>query len=262
MKKPFTDYQIAAVFIASKLGFRGNTAAIVETSDEMDVHQMQQLAAEIGQPATSFISPTSQSGTFTVRWFAPDEEIGLCGHGAAAAAAYLGEKFPQTISFTLQYASGMMKVRYEAPDTIVLMLDPIPVIKEVPIPKVISEGLGISLLAMYETGNKHILLADSESSIRQMIPNFEMLRKSEIFGYAVTAPGDQVDFVSRTLVPHVQQLEDHATGSSHAMLAPFWSARLNKQKMVAHQLSPRGGAFEINLKDGKLILTGEFKWVK
>jgi PhzF family phenazine biosynthesis protein len=262
MKNPSAHYQIAAVFIASKLGFRGNTAAIVETSNELDEFEMQQLAAEIGQPATSFLSPTSQPGTYTIRWFAPDEEIGLCGHGAAAAAAYLGEKFPQTISFTLQYASGMMEVLYEAPDTIVLILDPIPVIKEIPIPQVISAGLGISLLAMYETGNKHILLAESESSIRQMVPNFEMLRKSEIFGYAVTALGDQVDFVSRTLVPHVQQLEDHATGSSHAMLAPFWSARLNKQKMVAHQLSPRGGAFEIDLQGNKLTLTGKFEWVK
>ncbi len=155
-----------------------------------------------------------------------------------------------------------MEVNYESPDAISLITDPIPVIKEVLIPNSISDGLGIPLLAMYETGNKHIVLAESETAIRNMVPNFEALRHSEIFGYAVTAPGDRIDFVSRTLVPHVQQLEDHATGSSHAMLAPFWSDRLNKKKMTAHQLSPRGGAFDINLVDGKLILRGEFEWVK
>ncbi|HSI78666.1 MAG TPA: PhzF family phenazine biosynthesis isomerase [Lunatimonas sp.] len=262
MEKSKYDYRIAAVFVNSKLGFKGNPAAIVETSDELQVHEMQQLAAEIGQPATSFLSPTSQPGTFKIRWFAPDEEIGLCGHGAAAAAAYLGQKFPQTVTFTLQYAAGKMHVNYEAPDSVSLIMDPIPVIKEVPIPKAISAGLGISLVAMYETGNKHIILAESESAIRQMVPNFKMLRKSEIFGYAVTASGDEVDFVSRTLVPHVQQLEDHATGSSHAMLAPFWSGRLNKQEMTANQLSPRGGTFRIKLEGGKLTLSGEFEWLR
>lgn len=262
MKNTSFDYRIAAVFINSKLGFKGNPAAILETSYELTVLEMQQLAAEIDQPATSFLSPTSQPDTFKIRWFAPDEEIDLCGHGAAAAAAYLGQKFPQIETFTLQFVTGMMEVRYEAPDAVSLILDPIPVIKEVPIPKVISDGLGISLLAMYETGNKHILLAESESSIRQMVPNFERLRQSEIFGYAVTAPGDQVDFVSRTLVPHVQQLEDHATGSSHAMLAPFWAEKLNKQKMVAHQLSPRGGKFNMELNGNKLILSGDFEWEK
>ncbi|WP_158857264.1 PhzF family phenazine biosynthesis protein [Lunatibacter salilacus] len=261
MKKSRYDYRIAAVFTNSTLGFKGNPAAVIETSEELSTLEMQQLAAEIGQPATSFLSPTSIPDTFLIRWFAPDEEIGLCGHGAAAAAAFLGQKHPQIVTFTLQYAAGKMQVKYEAPNSVSLIMDPIPVIKEVPIPKAISAGLGISLLAMYETGNKHIILAESESAIRQMVPNFEMLRQSEIFGYAVTAPGDQIDFVSRTLVPHVQQLEDHATGSSHAMLAHFWSGRLNKQKMNAHQLSPRGGAFKIILEGEKLALSGEFEWL-
>lgn len=261
MKNISYDFRIAAVFINNKLGFKGNPAAVIETTDELPTFEMQQIAAVIDLPATSFLSPTSLPDTYNIRWFAPDEEIGLCGHGAAAAAAYLGQKFPQIATFTLQFGDGKMGVKYEAPNTVSLIMDPIPVIKEVSIPKAISEGLGIPLLAMYETGNKHIILAESESAIRKMEPDFEILRQSEIFGYAVTAPGDQVDFVSRTLVPHVQQLEDHATGSSHAMLAPFWSARLRKNSMTAHQLSPRGGAFKIKMEENKLILSGNFEWL-
>lgn len=256
------DYRIAAVFINNELGFKGNLAAVLETSQLLSASVMQKLAADIGQPATSFLSPTSLPDTYQIRWYAPDAEIGLCGHGAAAAAAYLGQKFPEIAVFTLLYASEKMQVKYEKPESISLILDPIPVIRQVPIPKAISDGLGISLRAMFETGNKHILLAESESAVRKMVPNFEMLRKSKIFGYAVTAPGDAVDFVSRTLVPHVQQLEDQATGSSHAMLAPFWSDRLNKQNMIANQLSLRGGAFTIRLTAEKLMLSGEFTWEK
>ncbi len=91
-----------------------------------------------------------------------------------------------------------------------------------------------------------------------MRPDFAKLRESEIFGYAVTAPGDQVDFVSRTIVPHVQQLEDHATGSSHAALTPFWAERLNKNQMQALQLSRRGGRFVCSLEGDQVTLEGKF----
>lgn len=259
IKMPY-DYRIAAVFIDKNLSFRGNTAAIIQTPILLSHPEMQQVAYELNQPATTFLSPTADPNTYQVRWYAPEVEIGLCGHGAAAAAAFLGQRSPDIESFTLLYAAGQMQVKYKAPYSISLILDPIPVKKEILIPPAISKGLGIPLLAMFETSNKHIILAASEKAIRHMTPNFEVLRQSEIFGYAVTAPGDTVDFVSRTFVPHVQQLEDHATGSSHAMLAPFWSARLNKKKMTAHQLSPRGGAFHIQLDGDKLTLSGDFEW--
>src|SRR5690606_22536564 len=110
-----------------------------------------------------------------------------------------------------------------------------------------------------ETGNKHLLITDRESSLRNMEPDFEWLRKSDIFGYAITAPGDQVDFVSRSLVPHVLQLEDHATGSSHAILTPYWAGKLNKQSMKSLQLSPRGGAFHCAILEGKVRLSGEYE---
>ncbi|MGB0178260.1 MAG: PhzF family phenazine biosynthesis protein, partial [Owenweeksia sp.] len=82
--------------------------------------------------------------------------------------------------------------------------------------------------------------------------------ESEVFGYVVTAAGNKVDFVSRTLVPHVQQLEDPATGSSHALLTPFWAKRLGKNTLYAHQLSSRGGAFNCTYNDEKVQLNGRF----
>jgi predicted PhzF superfamily epimerase YddE/YHI9 len=92
-----------------------------------------------------------------------------------------------------------------------------------------------------------------------MKPDFDWLRKSKIFGYAVSAPGDQVDFVSRTLVPHVLQLEDHATGSSHAILVPYWAEKFGKPKMQSLQLSPRGGAFNCELNGNKVLLSGQYE---
>jgi predicted PhzF superfamily epimerase YddE/YHI9 len=50
-----------------------------------------------------------------------------------------------------------------------------------------------------------------------------------------------VDFVSRFFAPAIGVPEDPVTGSVHSSLIPFWSERLGKNKMVARQLSPRGG---------------------
>ena len=40
--------------------------------------------------------------------------------------------------------------------------------------------------------------------------------------------------------------EDQATGSTYASLAPYWGPRLGKQKLVAKQISARGGGAEMN----------------
>jgi len=60
-------------------------------------------------------------------------------------------------------------------------------------------------------------------------------------GTIVTAPGDQVDFVSRFFAPKLGIPEDPVTGSSHCSLIPYWAERLSKKKLTALQLSARGG---------------------
>src|SRR5262249_31318409 len=57
----------------------------------------------------------------------------------------------------------------------------------------------------------------------------------------VSAPGDMVDFVSRFFAPRAGVREDPVTGSAHCTLIPYWAARLGKPKLVAKQLSARGG---------------------
>lgn len=126
------------------------------------------------------------------------------------------------------------------------------------IPDGLEKALGVEIAAYYPTSNKDIVLLSNEESVIHMKPDFVALREIRVFGYAVTAPGNAVDFVSRTLVPHVQQLEDHATGSSHAALAPFWSERLGKTNLTAIQHSPRGGYFNCQVDRDLCTLTGSF----
>lgn len=72
----------------------------------------------------------------------------------------------------------------------------------------------------------------------------------------VTALSDDPkwDFVSRFFAPVAGIDEDPVTGSSHSYLAPFWSSRLNKNKLQAKQVSPREGTMECELMPGERVL--------
>jgi predicted PhzF superfamily epimerase YddE/YHI9 len=46
------------------------------------------------------------------------------------------------------------------------------------------------------------------------------------------------------------------TGSAHATIVPYWSGRLGKSRIVARQVSPRGGALTGELDGDRVILAG------
>ncbi|WP_194775746.1 PhzF family phenazine biosynthesis protein [Pararhodonellum marinum] len=255
------DYQIISVFTDQDLGYKGNPAACIYLENPLSEKQMKDIAIQLDQPATSFIwKELPDTETFRVRWFAPDKEIQLCGHGGAATGLFLAKRYPSLKSIQLQYNQGVFTIELPNDTQFELTLEAIPVTREISVPESIKKGLGIELLGLFETGNKHIVWATHEHEIMDMKPDFELLRQCSIFGYAITAAGREVDFVSRTLIPHTLQLEDYATGSSHAALIPFWAEKLKKIYLKARQYSSRGGFFEGELKDNLVKLTGKFAW--
>jgi len=247
------------VFNDPTINFKGNTSAIIWLQNPLSDQQMQSMAADLNQPATTFLWQAEEDASFHVRWLAPDAEISLCGHGSLAAVAYLAEAQGIDGEVSLHYREGQIRAKKMEAKRAAISLQAIPVIKEEKISEVLQAGLGVKITAHFSTNNKNIVLLDNEASLRSMQPDFAKLRESEIFGYSVTAPGNDVDFVSRTLVPHVQQLEDPATGSSHAALAPFWAQRLHKREMLAHQLSRRGGAFGCRVQEEEVTLEGQYQ---
>lgn len=253
-----TPFSLIAVFVDAEHSFKGNTAATILLNVAITDQEMQEIAADFNQPATIFLWPDQQSDAFHVRWMAPDAEIDLCGHGSLAAFAFLS-KLKSSEKFTLLYRNGKIEGKMDGDGACMIYMDAIPVLSEMAVPELLPKALGIPVKACYATSGKLIVLSDQEKSIRDMSPDYAMLRQLETFGYAITAPGDHVDFVSRTLVPHVKQLEDPATGSSHAALVPFWADKLNKTHLLAHQLSPRGGKFICGIDQEIVSLRGEFK---
>ncbi len=75
-------------------------------------------------------------------------------------------------------------------------------------------------------------------------------------GVVISAPGREVDFVSRYFAPGSGIPEDPVTGSIHCALAPYWARRLGKERMEARQVSKRGGAIGVELCGDRVHLSG------
>jgi PhzF family phenazine biosynthesis protein len=243
-KSPFA---IINVFSNSSIEALGNPSAIILLDEQLSDDKLQAIAAELQQPATTFLWKTKNKNEFLIRWFAPDAEIDLCGHGAMAASVFLSKHFPELAkdtSFKLLKDAMVIESGVNSKDDHYIYLDNIKRNKNQSPPEGLQEALGKKIVEYYPTDNKHIVLLEDEESLNNMIPDFEALRKIDVFGYSVTASSSKKDdFVCRTLVPHVQQLEDHATGSTQAVLIDFWANKLGKSKLESRQLSPRGGYF-------------------
>ena len=89
----------------------------------------------------------------------------------------------------------------------------------------------------------YMLVYENETIVRQMKPRRAVLDQINLNpgGVIITAPGDDVDFVSRFFTPQASIFEDPVTGSAHCSLIPYWSHRLGKPTQTARQLSARGG---------------------
>lgn len=252
------NYGWVSVAVNKRLNFRGNGAAVVMVEHLDDAVFLQAVASDLNQPATCFVQQRG-NGAYNIRWFAPDAEIGLCGHGALAAAGFLNQT-ADVKAGTFHYGTeGCIDFETDA-DFARVSLNAIPVVEQGQLTPELTEGTGLNLKGYFKTKNKHILLAGSAEEVKKMTPDFCRLRDSNEFGFIVTALGDAgCDVVSRTLVPHVQQLEDHATGSSHAALVPFWSERMGKKELICRQYSPRGGEFQTLLTGNQVVLKVNYR---
>src|SRR5262245_51881173 len=70
--------------------FAGNPAAVCVLPEPRDASWMQQVARELNQAETAFLS--AQEDGFNLRWFTPTAEMDLCGHATLASAHVLWEE--------------------------------------------------------------------------------------------------------------------------------------------------------------------------
>jgi len=97
---------------------------------------------------------------------------------------------------------------------------------------------------------------DSEDEIKRLRPDFNRIAALDAFAVISSAPGDHVDFVSRFFAPAAGVPEDPATGSAHCTLTPYRAQKLGKNKLIAHQVSARGGELWCEMLGDRVTIAG------
>jgi len=235
--------------------FTGNPAAVCVLTDPVTEDMMQKIAMENNLAETAFI--TRGSNEWLIRWFTPVTEVELCGH-ATLASAYVVLNILEPEREEVVFRSRVMGTLAVRRRGDLLELDfPTDVLRESVLPELITESIGKNPLECYMGRSDYLLLFESEPDILDIKPDFRKLAAVGGRGVIVTAPGSDVDFVSRFFAPQAGIDEDPVTGSAHTTLTPFWSARLGKKSMTARQLSVRGGYLECSLHENRVHIAGQ-----
>lgn len=218
--------------------FKGNQAGVCILNEWLNDDIMQNIAAENNLAETAFV--VKRDNEYDLRWFTPEVEIDLCGHATLASAFVVFnfvDRNATIIKFNTQ--SGVLSVKKT--ENLYEMDFPSRKPKQIQITSLMEQAIGVPVLEAHLSRDLLILI-DTETQIINLKPNLELIKQIPgCFALIVTAKGDNVDFVSRFFAPNAGITEDPVTGSSHSTLIPFWSERLFKDKMVAKQLSKRGG---------------------
>lgn len=238
--------------------FSGNPAAVCILNEWLSDELMQFIGNENNLSETVFVVPVGRD--FEIRWFTPTVEVDLCGHATLAAAYVLFNEldYPDTVIKFCSPRSGLLFV--EKKDDMLFLDFPTDESNKV-LSKdehiAIQNCIGTNCVEVYKAKTGYIAIVDNENTVQNLQPDFDKISKLKAEGLIVTAKGNNADFVSRFFAPQLGINEDPVTGSTHTALLPLWSKKIGKTKMLAKQLSARGGQLSCELKNDRCLIGGK-----
>ncbi|MDB5286813.1 MAG: isomerase [Mucilaginibacter sp.] len=235
--------------------FGGNPAAICPLTEWLPDAVMQKIALENNLAETAFF--VKNENGYLLRWFTPELEIDLCGHATLASAHILFTELgytADTIHFNTVKA-GTLTVKRDGDKYAMDFPSRPPFVAELPLGLV--EALGGAKPKEVLRSRDYMLVYESEEDILTIVPDHSALAKINTLGVIVTAPGKNVDFVSRFFAPAAGVPEDPVTGSAHCNLIPYWAGKLGKTVLHAYQVSARKGELWCELKGDRVFMAGK-----
>lgn len=258
--------------------FEGNPAAVMPLPSWLPDDMLQRIAAENNLSETAFyteqlpdgvLRPSEADAAYHLRWFTPAIEVNLCGHATLATAGQLfDDRHPDARQLSFWTMSGWLHVT-RGQNTGELVMDfPTEPLVELPGD---DETLALAQAALGVAAERAmratdlVLVLPHESDVRSVAPDFTALSRLPVRGVIITAPADQedtgqkdIDFVSRWFSGFAGIGEDPVTGSAHSQIAPYWAERLGRDRLVARQLSARGGTVSCAVKGDRVSLGGRY----
>lgn len=233
--------------------FGGNPAAVCPLEAWLPDALLYRIAAENNLPETAFFVKTGE-GRYDLRWLTPTTEVDLCGHATLASAdvlfRLLGFRGDRVRFHT---RSGVLEVTHR--DGLYAMDFPASPPEPCEAPAALVQALGVTPRATLRAFD-YVVVVDTDAQVRALAPDFATLAQLDLRGVTVTAPGRDVDFVSRFFAPRYGINEDPVTGSAHCELAPYWAGVLGTTRLRAEQVSARGGRIDCEVRGDRVTLAG------
>lgn len=244
------DYYVVDAF-TDKL-FGGNPACICISEKLLPDEIMQKIAFENNLSETAFIYKSGEN--YNLRWFTPSFEIDLCGHATLAAAFILFNHIECNLDkIDFETVSGILSVTRK--ENLYEMTFPKRIAQNIMPQPDIVKLLDFEPLELYSERDLYVIMSDEEE-VKNYIPDYIKLKElNSWLGIVITAKGNNVDFVSRYFCPELMA-EDPVTGSAYSTLVPIWSNKLGKNRLLAKQLSQRGGTLYCECCSNNIKISG------
>ena len=238
--------------------FKGNPAGVCILDEPISKELMQNIAAELNYSNTAFVQKVGHL-EYNIAWFTPISEAPLCGHATIGAAYVLCDVLnivqeKEIIKFNSM--SGSLQAykqdgwytlnfpRYETSDA----LDR----------ESIKKCMNIAPHSIEYCHNCYIAEMLSLDDLYALTPDLERLKSIDCRALIATCKGENgFDFHSRYFAPSVGINEDPVCASAHSRLIPYWSVRLGKTEMLAHQASKRGGVLRCVDMQNRVLISGQ-----
>ncbi len=242
--------------------FKGNPAGVCLLDKQVSKKWMQNVAAEMNLSETAFIIKAGNK--YKIRYYSPDSEVPLCGHATLASAHILFQSGMIGKDKTITFASGVGDLYVRKSGNWIIMNFPAYEIEPMQIPSIAEKLIGIKPTELYRTSHDWILaLLHNEDDIRNLKPDYTMMKDSPFGNLIVTAPSEDTnfDFCVRCFAPALGINEDPVTGSAHCALTPFWHKKTGREEFISRQVSKRSGILKVSLKGDRVEIAGHAKTI-
>ncbi len=235
--------------------FKGNPAAVCPLNTWPDDSILQHIARENNLSETAFFM--REHDGYRLRWFTPTTEVDLCGHATLATAHVLWNHLDYSQDEIRFFSnSGELLVKRNG-EHISMSFPTDELFDYKDDTHELAYSIGLEPLEIYRGKYDLLCIYENKEDVLNITPDFHRLKRLDVRGVIVTAPGSESDFVSRFFAPQSGINEDPVTGSAHTTLALYWSEKLGKKKLKAQQLSKRGGQIECEIAGNRVELIGK-----
>jgi len=236
--------------------FKGNPAAVIIIEQWLSDELMQSIATENNLSETAFAVQYADA-SYDIRWFSPLTEIDFCGHATLATAFVLFNQDCNITQLTFRAdAVGELIVTTSSDANIEMSFPNRKPEKVDQIPSDLISGLSIAPQEVYVSQQAYFVVYDNEQDVIEVTQDKSYLVKLAPLDVVVTSKSAKYDFISRYFWPANGGDEDPVTGSIHAGLAPLWSEKLGKTKLIAYQASQRGGYLTCQVTGDRVFISG------